>query len=73
MGNSKSSQKDFNATQWTKLYSAGNSDVLVSKQNPNFKIMEHTFKAASQPEFKKAEKEKTDFEEAVSKKKNFNK
>ena len=56
MGNSKSSQKDFNPTQWTKLYSAGNSDVLVSKQNPNFKIMEHTFKAATQPEFKKAEK-----------------
>lgn len=54
MGTTKSSEGDFKAGEWRKLFSEGNVDVLENRADPRTKIMEHSFRASSEKEFKKA-------------------
>ena len=57
MGTTKSSHNDFKANEWSKLLSDENNNVvLVSNKDPSLKIVEHSFKASSDKDFKKASK-----------------
>ena len=54
MGASSGKDKEFNESEWVKEWEDQNGRVYANRRNPQVKVTEHSFKAKTEKEYKKA-------------------